>query len=263
MSHDTHSVPPAPHIQRLDHHFEVIPHAVIFTPDLSDGAKVLYMVLSKYANQSGECWPSRARLASDVGKSRDTVDRYIRELQAVGALVVHTRHRDDGSNYTNLYTVIKAIPQNEGAASVRLGEGTGAAVNTTHKNTTHSVPPSTDVEDVSPARSASGTHNPSNDPISATFARSKQRRALVDAVVHLAHCKTEPDNPDAAEAAIDTLYYLLVETFGDDDGIGHLIYDRDWTPPRKAVSRLEAGTWLNKLLNTWQEDVGPLTWPAV
>lgn len=141
----------------VDNRFAVIPHWVLGR-GLSSAAIHLYVVLVKYAdNSTGEAWPSRETLANDIGKSKDSVDRYIRELVAAGALAV-TRRRRAGTkeNYSNLYTVITANPDavappaeievnydpaenewfpEEVAAPVRPRPGMDAAENYTHSTT--------------------------------------------------------------------------------------------------------------------------------
>lgn len=140
-----------------DNRFAVIPHWVL-TRGLSSAAIHLYVVLVKYAdNSTGEAWPSRETLAHDIDKSKDSVDRYIKELVAAGALAV-TRRRRAGTkeNYSNLYTVITTNPDavtppaevevdhdptedewvpEEWAASVRPRPGVDAAENYTHSTT--------------------------------------------------------------------------------------------------------------------------------
>ena len=97
---------------RTDNRFSQIPHWVTEAP-ISDGAYRLYGVLRKYAHyQTRDAYPSRATLARDVRKSDRSVDGYIKELCAIGALKVFRRKRKGTKeNYTNLYHVITANPR--------------------------------------------------------------------------------------------------------------------------------------------------------
>lgn len=52
---------------------------------------------------TGECWPSTARLAEDLDCSQDTVRRHVRTLMEIGAVEVVARWRDDGSQSSNAY----------------------------------------------------------------------------------------------------------------------------------------------------------------
>lgn len=126
-----------------DNRFAIIPHWIIFS-SISDGALRLYAVLTKYAdNESRQAFPSRATLAKDIKKSPDSVDRYIKELEALGALKVQRRKKGGSKeNYANLYTLITSNPQGV-AAEVRLPGGMDAAENYTHL-TTPNFPNATD-----------------------------------------------------------------------------------------------------------------------
>jgi hypothetical protein len=68
-------------------------------------AQALYMWLCAYANEDGECYPSRARLASDLDCTLPTVDRFTQLLVDRGLLSVEKRTKN-GENMTNLYSVV-------------------------------------------------------------------------------------------------------------------------------------------------------------
>lgn len=115
-----------------DNRFSIVPYWIIFS-GISDGALRLYMVLAKYANnETRQAFPARATLAKDIYKSRDSVDRYVKELEDLGALRV-LRRKKAGSkqNQVNLYTLITANPQGV-AAPTRPPRGMDAAENYTH-----------------------------------------------------------------------------------------------------------------------------------
>lgn len=104
-------------------YFSIIPHWIIFS-GVSSGAVHLFAVLAKYADyDTHEAFPSRQTLAKGIGKSTDTVDRHVKELQKIGALEV-TRRKLPGTqgNQTNIYELIYAEPaQTNVAATVRPG----------------------------------------------------------------------------------------------------------------------------------------------
>jgi len=58
--------------------------------NLSDGARLTYMVLESYdwpdkdGFSKGRCWPSIETIATARGKSYDTVARHLKELEAAG-----------------------------------------------------------------------------------------------------------------------------------------------------------------------------------
>jgi len=102
-------------------YFSIIPHWVIFS-GVSSGAIHLYAVIAKYADyDTHEAFPSRKTLAKGIGKSPDTVDRHIKELEAIGALNV-TKRKLPGTqgNQTNIYELVYEQPF-EVAAPVRPG----------------------------------------------------------------------------------------------------------------------------------------------
>jgi len=99
--------------------FAILPEWVLAAP-ISDRAVRLYAWLSRYAdNGTGECWPSRKRLADQLGCSLSSLDRAKDELVEVGALSVQIRH-DAAGQLSNLYTVIRSRPTGGGVT----GEGT-------------------------------------------------------------------------------------------------------------------------------------------
>jgi hypothetical protein len=77
----------------VEQHFAIVPEWVIDT-DISDAAYRLYSVLLRYGQSSGTRMPGRALLARRLRKrSTDSVDRALKELVAVGAVVVERRRR--------------------------------------------------------------------------------------------------------------------------------------------------------------------------
>lgn len=111
--------------------FAIVPEWII-DGDVSDCAFRLYAVLLRYGQSSGQRMPSRATLARRLRKrSVDTVDRAMKELVALGAVVVE-RRRDGKQNLTNRYHVRTSGPGRTAAAtrdSPRPGR-TGAASGT-------------------------------------------------------------------------------------------------------------------------------------
>ena len=111
--------------------FAIVPEWLI-EAEISHGAVRLYALLARYTNTDQAAWPSRATLAGRLRASKDTVDRWIKELVCLGAL--HVEHRRDRTkdgnliNRSNLYTLVVAPPGV--AASVRppsrMGEATGS-----------------------------------------------------------------------------------------------------------------------------------------
>src|SRR3954454_15487926 len=94
----------------LEQHFAIVPEWVL-DADISDASLRLYAVLLRYGQTSGNRMPGRRLLASRLHKrSRDSVDRALKELVGISAVVV--QHRRQGPvNLTNRYVVRSTPPQ--------------------------------------------------------------------------------------------------------------------------------------------------------
>lgn len=57
------------------------PKSVLSDIEISDGAKLCYALLCKYAGKAGFCWPGQKKLARDMGCSLREASRRIRELK--------------------------------------------------------------------------------------------------------------------------------------------------------------------------------------
>ena len=71
--------------------FAQVCHLVTLDGTLSDGAVRLYMLLLKYAQDKGACWPGITRLARELHKSKRTVKRYLMELVERGLITREQR----------------------------------------------------------------------------------------------------------------------------------------------------------------------------
>lgn len=63
------------------------------------------MYLKSMSASKGECWPGIKTIAVDLGLSKSTVKRAIRDLEKHGYIEKENRHRDNGSFTSNLYRV--------------------------------------------------------------------------------------------------------------------------------------------------------------
>lgn len=96
----------------VEDRFAIVPEWLL-DADVSDAAVRLYAVLLRFGQTSGARMPSRSTLALRMRKkSTDSVDRAMRELVDLGAVVV--RHRfDGGQRLTNQYLVRTSKPGRE------------------------------------------------------------------------------------------------------------------------------------------------------
>lgn len=108
--------------------FAIVPDWLLRSA-VSDRALRLFALLARYADRDMEAFPSRSTLAADLNTSRDSIDRAVKELIAIGAVRVEHRHDPSGDLTSNLYQITFAAPGNVGvvAATMRPPTITGAA----------------------------------------------------------------------------------------------------------------------------------------
>lgn len=63
------------------------------------------MYLRSMSASRGECWPGIKSIANDLGLSRSTVKRAVKDLEKHGYLEKEPRYRDNGSLTSNLYRI--------------------------------------------------------------------------------------------------------------------------------------------------------------
>lgn len=90
----------------------------ILDAPISDRAVRLYGVLRRYLGANDSVWPSRGTLSRRLRCSRDSVDRALKELVSIGAVMVSRRHRDDGSMTSSSYTLWPRCRQDTPAATL-------------------------------------------------------------------------------------------------------------------------------------------------
>jgi len=82
--------------------FTQIPNFVFRDKRLSFGARLTYGILLSYAWQEGSCFPGQDKIAADLGSTRETVNRFLKELRAAGYISWKRR----GLGKTNVYYVL-------------------------------------------------------------------------------------------------------------------------------------------------------------
>lgn len=79
---------------------------IIKETTLSSGARWLYCVLASYADaKSRICYPSKETLIKLSGLSKNTLNKYMKELLEYGAITIETRKQKDHPNLngSNIY----------------------------------------------------------------------------------------------------------------------------------------------------------------
>lgn len=89
----------------VSHPFAIVPLGMLGT--VSASAVCVYAVLAEAANQHQTSWPSKATIGDRTGLSARTVQRCIAELRDAGWIGVSERNRDNGSQTSNTYLVMR------------------------------------------------------------------------------------------------------------------------------------------------------------
>ncbi len=77
----------------------------IYSANLPHRAVSVYMYLRDRADDKGCCWPSIRTIGRELGLSRSTVQRALKDLMASGFLTKEARYRENGSHSSCLYTI--------------------------------------------------------------------------------------------------------------------------------------------------------------
>ena len=94
-----------PEVEITGPRFAMMPEELLYDPEVSPLAKVIYGVLRRHGETPPTCYPSRERIGSLVGVSARSVQRPIVELEAAGWVDRQRRFAPDGRELTTGYAV--------------------------------------------------------------------------------------------------------------------------------------------------------------
>lgn len=77
---------------------------------LSPESRLLLIILMSYKGENSQCWPSVGSLSKNLGRNRDSVRKYIKELKSNGYLITNSRGMGRSLLYTPSYWGISAGP---------------------------------------------------------------------------------------------------------------------------------------------------------
>lgn len=80
--------------------------------ELSSSTQLIWVWLCAYANEDGECYPSRTTLSKNINKDVRTVDRSIKELLLKGWMKKKPQYRNSAQT-SNLY-ILWLLPVKKG-----------------------------------------------------------------------------------------------------------------------------------------------------
>lgn len=263
---------------RRDNHFSQIPHWVT-EASISDGAFRLYAILFKYSdNIKHTAYPSRATLAKNLRKTTKSVDNYVKELVALGALRVHRRKRKGtNQNYTNLYYVVTVNPNakmdleaempeqdweiiDEVGKPVSLGGETSFS-ETIPSITTPSFPVTSSnkfddqIKESDTGEQVRPATKKDSQGINSTGLTKKQRDPMRNQLVKIGHLMK--DGASFYDDAVQDEWYdfgrMVEEAFPywwDRSGLADLIDNQKASVDAKCVDPLVAGKRLTSIINT-------------
>lgn len=80
----------------------------IYQAEIPHRCVTVYMYLKDRTGRKGTCWPAIGTIARDLGLSRSTVKRALKDLEEKGYLKREIRHRENGGGYFKpLYHFVK------------------------------------------------------------------------------------------------------------------------------------------------------------
>ncbi len=66
----------------------------------------VYVALCRWANEDQQCWPSRKKIAEEIGISEKTVKKYLRLLKEYNIIAVEQRKDEQNKFKTNVYFLL-------------------------------------------------------------------------------------------------------------------------------------------------------------
>jgi hypothetical protein len=99
-----HTEGAGPHVTLADR-FAIVPEALLYDPSISDTAVRVYGVLVRHGSDPANCYPSHARIAQLIGKSKRSVQGWVKELEDAGWIERVARTTEAGDPDSNGYLV--------------------------------------------------------------------------------------------------------------------------------------------------------------
>lgn len=90
--------------------FTQVPNFILVSRKVSVGAKLTYAMLLRYAWSNDFCFPGQDRLADDMGCSRQSVNKFIKELSDAEYVKVERR----GQGRPNIYKLKLTVDKRKG-----------------------------------------------------------------------------------------------------------------------------------------------------
>lgn len=79
----------------------------IYSADLPERDKVVYLYLKERCGKKNECYPAMKTVAGDLHLCRKTVQRAVGDLIEYGYIKTEQRWRENGGRSTLVYSILK------------------------------------------------------------------------------------------------------------------------------------------------------------
>ena len=139
--------------------FAQVPDALVIDHRLSHVAVRLWVRLDKYAGSDGNAFPSRARLAADLGVSKGTIARGLGALAAAGWISRHPRDDRPGGSWQTVLHEETTVPSADPVSHMSRGGLTGET-GASHMCDPEGYPPTDNEHDLI---RGDATHRPEGD----------------------------------------------------------------------------------------------------
>ena len=83
--------------------FGYVTKAIMRDRGLSGPAKLIYCYLASFAGSTGKAWPGVSLMTAELGMTKNTFYKYLKELKESGALRVEKQKNPDGTFAGNVY----------------------------------------------------------------------------------------------------------------------------------------------------------------
>jgi len=127
----------------IEHRFAMMPEALLYDSSISPDAVRIFGVLLRHGSDPSNCYPSHARIAGFIGRSKASINGWIVELERAGWVERVPRIRSDGSPDSNAYRLHLTARLPEGRAGeqgVPADERGGVPATQRPPSSLHSAP---------------------------------------------------------------------------------------------------------------------------
>ena len=223
--------------------------------ELSHGAVRLYGVLMTYAdNETKTAFPARDKLGDDLGVKEWSISKYIKELEAFGAItVLRRRNQKTGNFYANQYTLIFSEPSVENPTRPDVQDHTVTTPTSLTRSTSYVTSEETSDNEF---HAHTECEAPKNHPLPVNhYIETKKLLTHVGQAIQ----ETGSFHSDEAQEAWDTFTDTLVactEHLSYQHALADLLLNGKWTVTADVADDYRAGKEMTTMLNTARKQDG-------